>query len=71
MRFEIFTVIIMKTAVFWDVTLCSLVIVTNILEELPASIFICPEDGDGRFLQNVCNLPSGCMMSHPRRLALL
>jgi hypothetical protein len=51
MRVEI--TMIIKTATLWDMTLCSLVVVTSVLEEHPAiSIVTYPEDGDSRFLQN-------------------
>jgi hypothetical protein len=49
-RFEVFTAVTMKSAVFWDVALCRSY---DILEGRIASIFREEEDGGDAFLRNI------------------
>jgi hypothetical protein len=57
MRFGILLVMNIKTAVFWDVMMCSLVDGTNVSEEAAASIFrifeVDSEYGGRRFIRNI------------------
>lgn len=52
MRFEVLTAVNAKTTAFWDEMLCSLVVVTNILDKPGVSNFH-PEDRDSKLLQNM------------------
>jgi hypothetical protein len=52
MRSEDLTAVNAKTTAFWDEMLCSLVIVTNILEKGGVSNFN-SEDRDSKLLQNM------------------
>jgi hypothetical protein len=74
-RFEVFTAVTMKNAAFWDVAPCRSCVNwcfggTYRLHlqslQLPAHIFLYPEDGGHRFLRNV-GLHKIYMAPHPTR----
>jgi hypothetical protein len=57
--FEVFTAVVMKSIIFWDMTPCS-----------PLSCctyFFNPEDGGDKFLRNVGRNSTNYMASYPRR----
>jgi hypothetical protein len=79
-RFEIFTAVVMKSIIFWDVSPCSLLslnrrfggtyrllLATCLLSCSCWNYFFDPEDGGDMFLRNVgCN-STDYTASHPRR----
>ena len=71
MKFKVLRVMTMKITVFWEVTLSSLVVCTNILEECVASNYRVeatkdPEDGSSRLLSNVDTYLPNSMSPHIR-----
>jgi hypothetical protein len=48
--FEVITAVVMKSYIFWDIMLCSLLLAICFM----LGLFFDPEDGGDMFLQNVC-----------------
>jgi hypothetical protein len=53
--FEVFTAVVMKSTIFWDITLCSPLSVNRRFgrTQPPSSAIFDPEDGGDMFLRNV------------------
>jgi hypothetical protein len=66
--FEVFTAVVMKSIIFWDMTPCSpLICRWHLLTRWFAELFFDPEDGGDTFLRNVgCN-STDYTASYPRR----
>jgi hypothetical protein len=54
--FEVLTAVVMKSTIFWDITLCSPLKVNRrcFHAVFLLSLFFDPEDGGDMFLRNVC-----------------
>jgi hypothetical protein len=55
--FEVLTDVVMKSSVFWDITLCSpcrALLATHFLAGFLLGSFFDPEDGGDMLLRNVC-----------------
>jgi hypothetical protein len=66
--FEVFTAVVMKSIIFWDVTPCSLLMLATCLHAGSCSnYFFDDEDGGDMFLRNVGCISKDYTASHSRR----
>jgi hypothetical protein len=52
-RFEVFTAVVMKSTIFWNITSCSPLLATCFHAGFLLGLFFDPEDGGDMFLRNV------------------
>jgi hypothetical protein len=62
--FEVFTAVVMKSIIFWDITPCT---ACHLLTRWFAELFFDPEDGGDTFLRNVACNSMDYTASYPRR----